>query len=274
MIGVSSLHGYLSRPMDRYFRGPTYIVWWSNAKLSGVVLWGRPEPSHLSTIMRALDAELAPGVAAHASLIDARRVSGVDAAAFDTLLRYVDSRREAFNRLLQRQALLRPEGLPGAVIAGFYALLTPSYPVRVFTDLELALDWLEVPSDARLRNELDVLSELSNSCVVDRLRIYLEESLGRVTMVRAANALHVSPRTLQRKLSEAGTSFRAEQNLARVRAAKALLLDASLDLKRIASEVGCASPQNFSSLFKRLEGESPSEWRAQRGMIANKRVRV
>ena len=263
---VSSLQSYLARPVGRYFCGPSYIVWWKSARLNGIVLWGRPEEAELACITRALDAELAPGVLSHASLIDARRVWGVDAAAFNTLLRYVASRREPFSRLVLRQALLRPEGLVGAVIAGFYSVLTPSYPVQVFTDARSAIDWLEVPDEARTIDELDAIVErmCGSSSTVAQVRVVIEGSLSSATVERTADTMRLSTRSLQRRLREAGTSFRAELNLAQVRIAKALMLDSSLDLKRIAREVGCASPQNFSSLFKKLEGASPREWRFQR----------
>ena len=265
MEAASSLESYLSRPVGRYLHGPTYVVWWKSLRLNGIVLWGRPEEEHILNITRALDAELAPSVLAHASLVDARRVLGVDAAAFNALLRYVAMRRDAFGRLVKRQAVLRPEGLAGAAIAGFYAVLTPSYPVNVFTEPKLALEWLGPQHDVCVCDELDRIATSSSdgSAVVAALRTYLERSLASASIAFAAGALRLSERSLQRHLQEAGTSFRAQLNLAQVRTAKALMLDTSYELKRVAMQVGCASLQNFSSLFKRIEGSSPSEWRAQ-----------
>jgi AraC-like DNA-binding protein len=263
--GVSALGSYLRNPVGRYLCGPTYVVWWKSERLNGIVLWGRPVESHLERITQALDAELAPGVRSHASLIDARRVWAIDSAAFEFLLRYVGSRREQFKGLVERQALLRPEGLAGAAIAGFYAVLTPSYPVRVFTETAPALEWLGEPQEHGAMDELDriVLQLSGGSEVVALLRAYLERSLGLATIVSAAEAMHTSARNLQRKLREAGTSFQSELNSVQVRVAKTLMLDTSHDLKRVAAEVGCASLQNFSSLFKKLEGQSPSEWRVR-----------
>ena len=259
------LERYLSQPVGRYYRGPTFVVWWKSAELNGIVLWGRPEQEHIECITRALDAELSPSVVPHASLIDARRVWEVDAAAFDALLTYVASRRDAFGRLITRQAVLRPEGFAGAAIAGFYRVLTPSFGVDVFTDPAAALLWLGAPDERCLCGELDALVEQGRgaSATVTALRAYLERSLGSASIACASDALRISTRTLQRQLQEAGTSFRIELNRARIRRAKGLILDSELDLKQVAQSVGCGSPQTFSSLFRRIEGQPPSHFRAQ-----------
>jgi AraC-like DNA-binding protein len=255
---------YRAQPVGRYFFGPTYVVWWRSMRLNGILMWGRPEEEHILSITRALDAELMPWVLPHASLIDTRRVWGVDAAAFNALLKYVASRSEVFSRLVQRQAVVRPEGFAGAAIAGFYTVLTPSFPVSVFTDAQAGVDWLGLPEESSVCAELDGLADRLNggSVTVVQLRALLERCLGSASIARAALALGLSERSLQRQLCEAGTSFRAELNFVQVQAAKGLMLDTTHDLKRVASEVGCASLQNFSSLFKRVEGSSPSEWRS------------
>jgi transcriptional regulator GlxA family with amidase domain len=60
-----------------------------------------------------------------------------------------------------------------------------------------------------------------------------------------------------------GSTFRHELGLARVRAAQTLLRESSASLTEIALEVGCATPQSFSTLFRRVVGTSPREWRAR-----------
>jgi transcriptional regulator GlxA family with amidase domain len=71
----------------------------------------------------------------------------------------------------------------------------------------------------------------------------------------------VSQRTLQRRLCAAGTTFKDELLRARVRAAQTLMLTSEDNLTAIALEVGCASLQHYSALFRRLIGVSPSAWR-------------
>jgi AraC-like DNA-binding protein len=43
-----------------------------------------------------------------------------------------------------------------------------------------------------------------------------------------------------------------------------LLADTDSALTEIAYDVGCASPQHFSTLFRRVSGVAPSTWRARR----------
>jgi len=65
------------------------------------------------------------------------------------------------------------------------------------------------------------------------------------------------------RLHAAGTTFRHELNSARVRAAQTLLATSHTKLEVIAAEIGCASVQHFSTLFRRETGEAPSAWRAR-----------
>jgi AraC-like DNA-binding protein len=76
--------------------------------------------------------------------------------------------------------------------------------------------------------------------------------------------LGISERTLQRKLGEAGTGYLNELAEARVRAARRLLLESDAPLTAIAYDVGCASLQHFSALFRKRTGESPSAFRRKR----------
>jgi AraC-like DNA-binding protein len=261
---AATLDAYLAGPVGRYLLGPTYAVWWHDAQLNGLLFWDRPEEDHVRRMTAALDGELAPGVAPHASLVDARRVRAVDLGAFTALSRYVEKRREAFSRIVTRQALLRPEGLAGAAIAGFYAILSPSYLVKVFTDSGEALEWLG--ADPCFTPELDALYEAGTGSprLLILVRAYLEQQVGQATLQETARAFGMSPRQLQRKLREAMTCFQREDQLARVRVAKTLLVETSYDVKRIAIEVGCGSLQHFGAVFRKAEGVSPTQWRARR----------
>ena len=82
-------------------------------------------------------------------------------------------------------------------------------------------------------------------------------------------ALGVSERSLQRQLRQEGTSFRREVDAARIRAARTLLADTDQKITVIALEVGCATLQHFSALFRRMTGETPSEWRARQRSVAS-----
>jgi AraC-like DNA-binding protein len=101
------------------------------------------------------------------------------------------------------------------------------------------------------------------------LRRLLDARPGALTLDDAAKALALSPRSLQRRLSSECTTFQAEVARSQVRIAERLLGGSSAPLATIALEVGCSTPQRFSSLFRRVTGETPSAFRkrvqAERG---------
>lgn len=86
---------------------------------------------------------------------------------------------------------------------------------------------------------------------------------GEANLDDVAEQLHVSPRTLRRKLEEQGSSFR--QLLEEVR--KQLALDyigqAHLSIGEISFLLGFASNSNFSRAFKRWTSQSPQDYRLQ-----------
>jgi AraC-like DNA-binding protein len=262
--GVVTVGAFLAQPVGQYLLGPTYLVWCSSPRLRGIVFWGRPEEDHIRSVIAAIDGHLSIAAPPHASLVDVRRVSAIDLAAFTLLLGYSRANRTRIAQQVRRQAVLRPDGLPGAAVAGFSAVLDPAYPIEVFTEPATALRWLgvadEMPGVAKLE-EVQVAAS-DGSAFVAAVRAHLEQA-PTATLRDTARIFALSPRNLQRRLADARTTFQFEETAARVRVAKTLLLDTNYDLKRIAIEVGCASLQNFSALFHKSTGESPSQWRAR-----------
>ncbi len=87
---------------------------------------------------------------------------------------------------------------------------------------------------------------------------------GVPTQDETAACLHVSPRTLQRKLAEAGTSY--QQLLDRTRRDLALryVEDPQRSLTDITFALGFAGPSSFTRAFRRWAGTSPSAYRSRR----------
>lgn len=96
-----------------------------------------------------------------------------------------------------------------------------------------------------------------------RVRHKLIELLPRGDMSQSAlaNALHVSPRTLQRGLLEEGTSYRKLLDDVRRELAEGYLRDVRHSLGEIAYLLGFSDQANFSRAFKRWTGRTPSELR-------------
>lgn len=260
-----------SEPVGKFSSGRSFIHFCAAPSLWGVILWGRPDGEDALALGKTLVLELEPAIASHGSIIDARRVEGIDAGAFKLLETYVQTNHAALREKVLRLALVRPSGLEGAVVAGFFEVLPAPYPVATFADVPAALRWLasEGATSADPDEVGRLLDETFTACagvppVVRELRAVLAANLGGIGVAEAARAMGLSERTLQRRLTEASTTFVDEVTDVRLRAAQRMMLDSDAPLTTIALDVGCASLQHFSAMFRRLTGESPSAWRDKR----------
>jgi AraC-like DNA-binding protein len=244
--------------------GRSFVHFWPRPHLAGVALFGAPDEDDLSALTRLLRLELAAGAPRHVSLVDAHRIERVDPMAFAALQRYVDEHRTRLVDQVERLAIVRPAGVLGATVSGFFHVAVPPYPVGVFDGAREALDFLDEPDEGFLA-ELDrALADAtcSPSWLVT-LRKKLDSRPGRLAIEDAAKTLAMSVRTLQRQLKTAGTTYQREVAASQVRVAERLLRETSSSLGAVAVEIGCVSQQHFSTLFKRLTGESPSTYRTR-----------
>lgn len=76
-----------------------------------------------------------------------------------------------------------------------------------------------------------------------------------------AASLHMSERSLRRKLSELGLSYDGLLDAVRRERAQELLRSPKLSLSQIAAEVGFADVRSFRRAFKRWTGQSPTDVR-------------
>lgn len=86
---------------------------------------------------------------------------------------------------------------------------------------------------------------------------------GEVTIDQLAAKMNISRRTLQRRLSERDTSFKAILQQERSRMALKYLADERLGITEIAFLLGYADQGSFSSAFKGWQGLSPRDYRNQ-----------
>lgn len=82
-------------------------------------------------------------------------------------------------------------------------------------------------------------------------------------LVSMAKLMNTSERTLKRRLSEEGTSFRPLLMEARYAMAKELLEGNQLSVSEIAERLGFSDPSSFSQAFKRWHGCAPLSYRKQ-----------
>ncbi len=81
-----------------------------------------------------------------------------------------------------------------------------------------------------------------------------------------AGELGMSGRTLQRRLTDEGTSFKQLLIQVRHEQAREYLADPSLDIKEVAFLIGYEDQNSFYRAFRLWEGETPSNWRKQTRM--------
>ena len=112
----------------------------------------------------------------------------------------------------------------------------------------------------------DYLARFSDSRVTHRARQVISRLLpqGEPRRETVAQSLHLSERTLQRRLDEEGTSFQLLLDDTRRRLAEQYLNRADLALLEVAYLLGFADPSNFFRAFKRWFAMTPGEYRAQR----------
>ena len=262
MERTTDLASFGRAPLGRALLGETWLHFCAHSELFGVVFWGRPSREQTAALVRSLKCELAEGVAPHRSLVDAGRLDGVDEGAFEQLREYVVAHTPALSRAVTRLGLVRPSGLTGAVISGFFAVAGGPYPVEVFETCAEALAWLD--EDPGLAAALDDLvhDACGSSALRARLRTVLMADLQEAaTLSEAARALAISDRTLQRRLKQEGTTFAKELLQARLAEARRRIRDTDDPLVNIAIDTGFASQQHLSTAFKKATGEQPSVWR-------------
>ena len=85
----------------------------------------------------------------------------------------------------------------------------------------------------------------------------------RCTLDDLAGHFSLHPRTLNRRLSDAGTSFRALHNEALHQTARQLLCDTGASIEGIAAMLGYSDASAFNRAFSQWEGVPPARWRKQ-----------
>jgi len=101
----------------------------------------------------------------------------------------------------------------------------------------------------------DSFVEMVRRAIQDRLAGH------RPNVETIAQALHMSERTLQRRLQEAGYNYQRVLDEARHQMARYYLSNSVLELNEAAYLLGFEDPNSFGRAFRGWEGVPPSDWR-------------
>lgn len=110
----------------------------------------------------------------------------------------------------------------------------------------------------------DYLARINANDLAGQVKSRLIDTLpsGAFSEADVADALHMSPRTLQRRLADDGTSFKFLLDEARRELALRFIGERHLSVKETSYLLGFSEPGNFSRAFRRWTGTTPSRYRA------------
>ncbi len=264
MRSVPRVRDFIEGVHDSYFVGRCWLTFHVRGEVAGVVLWGAPRHTDIEPLTEALPLYGSPLAQRLGRLVDITRLTNVDQGVVAALVEYFSSHSKRIGEIASRAAIVHGGGLGLALATGLPSLTPLPYDVGMFAETPEALVWLGCRSSARIAAELDEAQAASVGVMplVRDLRAYCIANARAVALPSAAAALGLSPRSLQRKLRDEGTSLQRELNAARVEAAKTLLVETDAAIDVIAANVGCSSAQHLGLLFRRATGRTPRQWRA------------
>ncbi|TDF91133.1 AraC family transcriptional regulator [Paenibacillus piri] len=109
------------------------------------------------------------------------------------------------------------------------------------------------------------LDEQRSRSIPEMVKWILKRSLtgGHLNIRAVARELGMSDRTLQRRLTDEGTTFKQLLTQARHEQAREYLADPKLDIKEVAFLIGYEDQNSFYRAFRLWEGDTPSNWRSE-----------
>jgi AraC-like DNA-binding protein len=143
------------------------------------------------------------------------------------------------------------------------------------TEIEFRAEDLALPfrrADAKLgaflretANKALAQREADAGTPLDRARRIIAEELARTmpSIESVARRMATTPRTLRRRLAEAGTSFRKLLDETRAELARVYVRDRRIPMSEVAFLLGFSEPSTFHRAFKRWTRTTPAAWRAQ-----------
>ena len=270
MKPAASAAALAADPVGHYWLGNTMIVWCADAETCGTFGWGQTTDADAQELTDALELAFHPALAAGFDvLMENTAVAHVDWNAYARVFAYVRDKLPDWRTKIRKQAVVMPDNPAGAALSGIGPMLGITYPLHFAASLDDALaflGWGAGSAGAAAVAEIAAVAADARAvpATLRRMRTWLEGALERASIDAAAEALATAPRSLQRELADAGTSFSDELVAARVRVAAQLLIATDDKVEAIARAVGYATASRLAESFRKLLGETPAEYRARR----------
>ncbi len=116
--------------------------------------------------------------------------------------------------------------------------------------------------DTVLQGRLDVKKHTYANVLTQWLRMNMGETMPRLTL--AANALHMSERSLQRRLHDEGLSWTMLVKTTRQQMMETILPSPDIPITEVALTLGYTHATSFSRAFRKQYGVAPSDYRKHR----------
>jgi AraC-like DNA-binding protein len=135
---------------------------------------------------------------------------------------------------------------------------------------EAVVSLLEVFSKhlASVSNQILIRRQQAEPVMVSRAKQFIEENqTEKLSLAQVARAVNASSFYFCKTFRKAtGVHFTAYVSRVRIERAKHLILNPNLRISEVAYEVGFQSLTHFNRVFKKLVGQSPSQYRACSGL--------
>jgi hypothetical protein len=213
MRRAKTITDFVREPIGQLSLGLTHLVWCHSSTLAGSLHWGRFTQDAAADLSQRLafsgHLALAGGFDV---LMNAQAMVGFDWPAWEDLAGYVRSQLPLWNQRIRKHAVVVPQGMVGALVAGMLPRFQPHYALRFFDALADAVTWLERPELSAILEEVEGITAAAQRVtpILRVLREHLDHVGEKASIESAARAVGLSPRSLQRALKREGTSFTAE----------------------------------------------------------------
>jgi len=267
MQRAASLEAFVRDPIGSWIVSGPSLAWCSSPERGGSTVWGSPDREATRAILRPFEGVWAPKMSERVDIFfDARRVERVDPLALGVVVEWTVARRKEIERRVRRQVSVVPPGAVGFLLSGILPVIGETHPFRVVHDhVEGYRAFFPEGGDA-LGAEVEGLVEAAIGIPVElrKTREHLRDHVVDATLASTARAIGTSPRSLQRVLAGAATTFQTELQNARFTRACELLRSTDEKIAAIAGEVGLTEG-GLSRLFRDRLGCSAARYRAGEG---------
>lgn len=198
-------------------------------------------------------------------VLDASRVqpSGCDDAALASFMKFVVQPLVQHPGRVGFVSLVGGVGLSQCALIGAVVAARPPFSWATSPKLDVALRRVSDPSPSWVGEVVSAVnSELTPLGLVSRVRAVIGDTPD-LSMTDVATRLSMAPRTLQRALAAAATTFHDERLEVRLELAASRLTRTTQKVSAIARDVGYGSLPHFLTVFRARFGTSPRAFRTR-----------